>query len=230
MGELPRRAGYFGAITLSKTLSPNPLAEPKRFWPSMKAMAVLNGGSEGMGIFCAPRKKITPPEALRRVERGVDSAKFSQSQSGVNRFVPLAGSSACEMLGTGHAIFASPLRRAGWGPILDDCCGWRLGSCGPNKAALRGGRLLPLSPLALASQTPDDSPCGHAERHSFTARRACPPRCACSACARRAAHSVTRAMKSAEDLEFLGFRDRFLDAPCGPSGGEDPITGTGFTL
>jgi hypothetical protein len=161
MGELPRRAGYFGAITLSKTLSPNPLAEPKRFWPSMKAMAVLNGGSEGMGIFCAPRKKITPPEASRRVERGVDTAKFSQSQSGVNRFVPLAGSSACEMLGTGHAIFASPLRRAGWGPILEDCCGWRLGPADRIRRPSGGGSLRHLSPSRLwLSKDPTTPPAG----------------------------------------------------------------------
>jgi hypothetical protein len=37
-------------------------------------------------------------------------------------------------------------------------------------------------------------------------------------------------MKSAEDLDHLGFRDRLLDALCGPSGGENPITGNGFTL
>jgi len=54
---------------------------------------------------------------------------------------PLAGAMV-EMLGAGHAIFASPLRRAGWGPILEDCCGWRLWSCGPNKAARWGGRVL----------------------------------------------------------------------------------------
>jgi hypothetical protein len=148
----------------------------------------------------------------------------------VNRFVPSARSSACEMLRAGQAIFASPLRRAGWGPILEDCCGWRLGPADRIRRPSGGGRLLPLSPLALASQTPDDSPCGHAERHSLPARRACPPRCARSACARRASHSVTRAIKSAEDLDLLGFRDRLLDALCGPSGGEDPITGNGFTL
>jgi hypothetical protein len=37
-------------------------------------------------------------------------------------------------------------------------------------------------------------------------------------------------VKSAEDPDFLGFRDRLLDALCAPSGGEDPITRNGFTL
>jgi len=118
----------------------------------------------------------------------------------------------------------------GGGPFSRTAAAGALGPADRIRRASGAGHCVICRPLGSGLAKTRRLPLRHAERHSLPARRACPPRCARSACARRAAHSVPRAKKSAEDLDFLGFRDRLLDPLRGPSGGEDPITGNGFTL
>lgn len=106
---------------------------------------------------------------------------------------------------------ASPLRQA---VLVAHSRGLRrlksLGLADGIWGGLRGGRLRPLSLLRCwlwRRKRPTTSPSAGAERRSLPSRRACPPRCARSDCARRAAHSVTRATKSTKDFGILGLRD-----------------------